>query len=143
MTIEAGGAPPSRTRRIPADTFAARLRLARMYAGDVSIREAAPRCGLNYGAWTGWERGALPRDLLTVVELISEKLDIDRDWLLFGGPLAEAEENRDRWRPHHQVGGDIGQYHSPAVRPIGGPAGTRPSDKRPPNRIGDIRLVAA
>jgi hypothetical protein len=142
MTIEVGGSPPARTGRIPADTFAARLRLARMFAGDVSIREAAPRCGLNYGSWTGWERGALPRDLLAVVEAVSEGLDIDRDWLLFGGPLAEAEENRDRWRPHLGKS-DIDRYHGVPVRSIGRSSGTRPRDTRPSNRSGDTLLVAA
>jgi transcriptional regulator with XRE-family HTH domain len=85
-------------RSIPADTFAARLTLARLHAGHrLSIREAADRCGLNYGTWTGWERGLEPRGLLKVADRISAVLGVDRDWLLFGGPLSEAEENRDRW----------------------------------------------
>jgi hypothetical protein len=89
-----------------------------MLAGDISIREAAPLCGLNYGSWTGWERGSMPRDLLRVVDKIAAALDIDREWLLFGGPLSEAEENRDRWRPH-QAGSDTGEYHrTPILRSV-------------------------
>lgn len=101
MVIEtnAGRTPPPNLRRgdIPADTFAARLRLARMHASDISIRDAAPMCGLNYGTWTHWEKGGAPRNILDVVEKISEALGVDREWLLFGGPLAQAEDNRRRW----------------------------------------------
>lgn len=74
--------------RIPADTFANRLILARALAGHLSIREAADLCKpLGRGAWTNWERGARPADLLETARIISEKLDVDFDWLLFGGPL--------------------------------------------------------
>lgn len=129
--------------RIPPDTFAARLRLARMVAGDISIREAAPLCGLNYGSWTGWERGAMPRDLLGTVEKISAGLNIDREWLLFGGPLAEAEENRDRWRPQ-QAGGVTPSCPTRSLRTAASvPLVTRPGDRRPANRADGIRLVAA
>lgn len=149
MTTQAGpasAAPPWGRGWVPADTFAARLALARMHADNITIRDAAERCGLNYGSWSNWERGKKPRDLLETVEAISEGLGVDRDWLLFGGPLADAEENRQRWRPahhHHQVGGDIDQYRPLAVHPIGGTAGTRPSDTRPANRTSGVRLVAA
>src|SRR2546421_6139646 len=85
---------------IPADTFANRLILARAYAGHLSQREAADLCGLGRGAWTNWERGARCRDLLDVVGKVSEKLGVDHDWLLFGGPLASG-----RARPIRRTAG--------------------------------------
>ena len=78
---------------IPIDSFAVRLILARYHAGDLTVRDAAERCGLNYGSWSNWERGSKPRDLLDIIEAISESLGIDRDWLLFGGPLATAKRS--------------------------------------------------
>jgi hypothetical protein len=83
-----GGTPTQRQRPIPADTLAVRLAIARMHAGHLTIREAADKCGLNYGSWSNWEQGARPRDLLGVVHAVSEGLDVDHDWILFGGPLA-------------------------------------------------------
>jgi transcriptional regulator with XRE-family HTH domain len=73
--------------RIPADTLANRLMLARALAGHLSIREAADLCGLGRGAWTKWERGSRPSDVLEIVPLIAEKLDVDEQWLMWGGPL--------------------------------------------------------
>jgi transcriptional regulator with XRE-family HTH domain len=70
-----------------------------MYADNITIRDAAELCGLNYGSWSNWERGKKPRDLLEVVSAISGALGVNRTWLLLGGPLARAEENRDLWRP--------------------------------------------
>lgn len=78
------------TDGIPADTFANRLLLSRAYAGHLSIREAADLCGYGRGAWTNWERGARPVDVLEVARVISDKMKIDHDWLLFGGPLVSG-----------------------------------------------------
>jgi transcriptional regulator with XRE-family HTH domain len=75
---------------IPADTFANRLLLARTHAGWLTVKEAAERCGLNYGSWSNWERGARPRDLLDVAQKVADGLRIDHEWLLFGGPLLGA-----------------------------------------------------
>jgi transcriptional regulator with XRE-family HTH domain len=72
---------------VPADTLANRLMLARALAGHLSIREAADQCGLGRGAWTKWERGTRPSDVLQIVPLIAEKLDVDEQWLMWGGPL--------------------------------------------------------
>lgn len=79
---------PGRTGRIPGDTFSNRLLLTRALAGHISIREACEMTGLNRGSWQGWERGLRPRDILDVAQRISEALDVDREWLLWGGPLA-------------------------------------------------------
>lgn len=82
-------APPTdRVGRIPADTFSNRLMLARALAGHVSVREAAEMTGLNRGAWDGWEHGRRPRDILDVCRRVADKLDVDFNWLLLGGPLA-------------------------------------------------------
>lgn len=76
---------------IPADSFANRLMLARAFAGHLSIRDAAEMCGLGRGAWTNWEKGAKPADKIEIAEVVSEKLGVDFDWLLFGGQLANTE----------------------------------------------------
>lgn len=81
-------APTTTRRRRPADTFANRLLLTRALAGHLSIREAAQVTGLNREAWRDWERGRKPRDILDACRRIADALDVDHDWLLFGGPLA-------------------------------------------------------
>jgi len=105
MTVTTGeqavSAPEAR-RKIPADTFANRLILARAFAGHLSIRDAAERCKgfgvrMGHGAWANWEKGAMPMDRLATVEVISEQLDVDADWLLNGGPLVQHKP-RVRWR---------------------------------------------
>jgi hypothetical protein len=84
-------APEQRRGRVPADTLANRLMLARALAGHLSIREAADLCGLGRGAWTKWERGTRPADVLEIVPLIAAKLDVDEHWLLWGGPLESTK----------------------------------------------------
>jgi hypothetical protein len=68
--------------------------LARAFAGHLSIREAADLCDIGRGAWTNWEKGARPVDMLDVAEVVSEKLNVSREWLLFGGPLSAPEHRR-------------------------------------------------
>lgn len=130
---------------IPADTFAARLRLVRMHAGDLTILEAAERTGLNYGSWSNWERGMMPRDLRDVVLAITGALGIDRDWLMYGGPLAPEPRRRARGgslanRPRGLTfrddsrPGDV-TARSVGARPARGDA-CRPGDKRPAGRPG-------
>ncbi|HET8640563.1 MAG TPA: helix-turn-helix transcriptional regulator [Pseudonocardiaceae bacterium] len=88
MTADSGH-DTSGGARIPVDSFANRLMLARSHAGHLSIREAADLCDLGRGAWTNWERGAKPVDIIPIATRIAERLKIDREWLLFGGPLTE------------------------------------------------------
>jgi len=81
--------------RVPVDTFDHRLMLARSHAGRLTIQEAATRCGVSHQSWSNWERGRIPRDKVEIADAIAEGLDIDRDWLLHGGPLtAPAKPSR-------------------------------------------------
>lgn len=77
------------TASVPVDDFATRLLLARRHAGMLTVREAAMRSGLHYATWSTWERGvAMPSNMRDVVVRVSEALGVDRDWLMWGGPLA-------------------------------------------------------
>lgn len=71
---------------IPEDTFALRLKVVRMSLG-LTQSEAAERCELDDGSWSNWERGKKPRGMDAVVESICRGLGVDRDWLMWGGPL--------------------------------------------------------
>jgi transcriptional regulator with XRE-family HTH domain len=93
---------------IPADTYAHRLMLARAHAGNLSIRAAAERCGLNHANWSNWEQGIRSRSVIDDVQAISEGLDVDREWLLFGGPLAKPEPIvRSRRRGPQRITGKL------------------------------------
>lgn len=112
--------------RIPADTFAVRLMLARALAGHLSIREAAEVCGFGRGAWTNWERGARPLDIVDVCGRIAEGLDVDFNWLLLGGPLAGP-----RGVPTKRPSGDNGCYPATSVRPTDNRPNGRPRPSYP------------
>jgi transcriptional regulator with XRE-family HTH domain len=112
---------------VPADTFAVRLLLTRHHAGHLSIREAADLCGIGRGAWTNWERGARPADILEVCEIIADKLNMDRQWLLFGGALLSA-----RGRPVKRPTDLTRKYlersvRTSAARSIGRPGSSTPA----------------
>ena len=123
----ANSAPEGRRGRIPADTFANRLLLARALAGHVSIREAAQMTGLNRGSWEGWERGRRPRDILDAAQRIAEALDVDEQWLLVGGPLAGP-----RGVPTNRTGRLNMRYPTAAVRPTPGRPNSRPEPGQRP-----------
>jgi len=84
-------------RRIPADTFGHRLILSRAERG-LTIEQAGAKCGLSSQSWGGWERGRIPRDMVDVADSIADALDIDRDWLLHGGPLTAPVKPSRRLR---------------------------------------------
>lgn len=129
-----------RVGRVPADTLSNRLMLARKLAG-LSIRDAADLCGYGRGAWTNWERGARPLDLLDITGVIAEKLDIDINWLRFGGPLVPAQGRSTRRSesdtvryplPDLDVPLGYGPYPIPTDRPMtsmGHPANLRPKSR--------------
>lgn len=71
---------------IPEDSFGLRLLIIRRELG-LTQAEAAARCELDDGSWSNWENGSKPRGMDRIVEKIAEALHVDRDWLMWGGPL--------------------------------------------------------
>jgi transcriptional regulator with XRE-family HTH domain len=123
---------------VPADTFAVRLMLARVHAGYITVKEAAEKCGLNYGSWSNWERGSRPLDLIEVAAAVSRGLGIDQNWLLFGGPLAKPEpatrrRRGDRHGRSQITRKSIGDREQRTHRPFGRRTGTAPTGRRDEN----------
>lgn len=86
---------------VPVDSLPNRLILARAFAGHLSIREAALRCGIGRGSWQNWERNIhSPRhdDLMA----IAEGLGVSLRWLAEGGRLPPAVRP-SRGRPNDQL----------------------------------------
>lgn len=81
-------------RWIPVDSLATRILLVRTTLG-LSQREAAARTGIPYGSWQSMEDGRSPRDLPSKIARISITLGVDRDWLMWGGPLAQPSPDGD------------------------------------------------
>ena len=73
---------------VPGDTFAARLILLRRELG-LTTDELADLCGIKRATWSTWERGAAPRKMGAVVAQIALATGVSRDWLMWGGPLAD------------------------------------------------------
>jgi transcriptional regulator with XRE-family HTH domain len=71
---------------VPEDTLANRLVLVRRSLG-MTQRVAAEKCGLTFGEWQSLEEGRAARGLDVKVARISSALGVDRDWLIWGGPL--------------------------------------------------------
>lgn len=79
----------TQTEWVPGDTFAARLMLLRQHLGHVTTEEIADRCGVKRATWSTWERGAAPRNMASVVARIALATGVSRNWLMWGGPLAD------------------------------------------------------
>lgn len=133
MSIEAEMPRTPARGSIPLDSFGNRLMLARAHAGHISIREAADLCDIGRGAWTNWEKGARPVDIIEVAAVIAEKLDVDKDWLLFGGDLAKGEPRRRLSRRRENVS-ELYRYPTDrvAVSPL--PGSGRPKGRRDSTR---------
>lgn len=71
---------------IPPDTLAHRVLLVRTSLG-LTQRQAAERCGIGFGTWQGMETGRSPHDMAGKISRISMALGVDREWLMWGGPL--------------------------------------------------------
>lgn len=71
----------------PADTLPTRVRLMREEMG-LTQRAAAERAGIGFGAWQGIEAGRGGRDLHANLGKIVRTFGVDREWLVWGGPLA-------------------------------------------------------
>lgn len=131
---EAAISPPQYSGRVPVDSFSNRLVLARRLAG-VTIEQAADAAGLSKSSWANWENGRRPQDALEVCRAIAETLDVDFDWLIFGGPLLPA-----RGRPTKRVT-VASTWNRPVTARTGGGA-VRPSDGRPKGRTDRDRPIA-
>lgn len=74
----------------PTDTLAARLILMRRELG-LSQREAAEKAGIPFGQWQGMEDGhRQPRGLDVKIQRIALAFNVDRNWLMWGGPLSSG-----------------------------------------------------
>lgn len=94
---------------IPADTFGSRLYHLRRELG-LTVEQAAERASLSDATWSTWERGAKPRDMSTVVAKIALAFGVNRDWLMWGGPLrgeAPASPPKPANGRRDEAGGDI------------------------------------
>jgi transcriptional regulator with XRE-family HTH domain len=70
----------------PEDTLATRLYVMRKQMG-LSQREAALKTGVPFGTWQGMEEGRGTRHIAVHVQKICAQLGVDREWLMWGGPL--------------------------------------------------------
>jgi transcriptional regulator with XRE-family HTH domain len=136
MTVSSGEArvrDPDAPQRgsIPEDTFAGRLKLVRLHAGDLTIVQAAERCGLLNQSWSNWEGGKIPRDQRDIVDAIAGGLGIDPVWLMWGGPLTPEQSRRQLRRSRNNPGNAT--YRTRAkFRPAGPRAALHPEAVRRP-----------
>lgn len=101
----------------PHDTLSNRLVLLR-HERDLSQKEASFRTGVSYGVWQGMEIGRDTRSVDKAVAKIAAALGVDRDWLMWGGPLAgpgdpsspTATTDRQVSAPTDQSFGDTAPY---------------------------------
>lgn len=70
----------------PADSLANRMKLVRAELG-MSQREFGAKCGIPASQIQSIEDGKSPRGLDVKVKKISLAFGVDRDWLMWGGPL--------------------------------------------------------
>lgn len=146
-------------RSIPSDSFALRLKAVRLHAGDLTIEQAAAKAGFPNQSWGNWEHGKTPRDKADIVYAISEAFGIDRQWLMWGGPLAEPTTRRDRrgrrapnsLNERYVIRADGGKSIGQSCPDTGGnTVAQRPRDTRPPGHPmitprqsrGDLRWAA-
>jgi transcriptional regulator with XRE-family HTH domain len=75
---------------VPEDTFGMRLRILRHELG-LTVEDICEQCGVRPPTWGKWERGeSEPRGVIRVINTLVEVTGVDREWLLWGGPLAPA-----------------------------------------------------
>jgi transcriptional regulator with XRE-family HTH domain len=94
--------------------------MVRHHAGRLSIEQAARLTGLNSGNWARWEDGARPRDRIEVSQAISEALDINLEWLMFGGATSYRPGGAGQVTNRPPRGGS--KVRVDRVRPISVPA---------------------
>lgn len=98
-------APHEDDGMIPVDTLAARLVLVRRQLG-LTQREAAERCGLTFGEWQSMEDGRQARGLNSKIQRIALGLRVNRNWLMWGGPLTPPEDINIRSSSHDHADSD-------------------------------------
>lgn len=91
----------------PVDSLANRLRLVRAEKG-LSQKEAAFACGISPRVWQNAEDGRSIRDEVQVLASIAKHLDVDREWLFWGGAL-----NSENPHPDGPDGGENGTGSTP------------------------------
>jgi transcriptional regulator with XRE-family HTH domain len=80
---------------VPEDSLAHRLLLVRRQLG-LTQRVAATLSGLTFGEWQSLEDGRAARDIARKITAISERLNVSRDWLMWGGPLSATPPHPDQ-----------------------------------------------
>lgn len=78
---------------LPTNTFGERLRYVRVSL-DLTVAEAARRCGYSSATWSTWENGTSqnPRGLDKIVSNVVETLSpegkrLNRNWLMWGSTV--------------------------------------------------------
>lgn len=114
--------------------------LARKLAG-LTIDQAAQAAGVKPSSWSNWEAGRRPQRETDILGMIADALDIDLEWLTYGGrltsaygrPTGRSESDTDGYPVSDLgMGFDYDPYPSSAVPSKG--ATSRPSDLRPKSR---------
>jgi transcriptional regulator with XRE-family HTH domain len=90
------------------DTLGTRLMLVRRELG-ISQAEAARRCNLTARVWQNMEDGRATRHELENIKRIALAFQVDRDWLMFGGPLEEEAPEGDDPSGQEKPGTGAGQ----------------------------------
>lgn len=67
----------------------------------LSQREAAIRSGVSFGTIQGVEAGRSPRNEVATLGKLAAAFHVDREWLLWGGPLDNEMGGGNR--PDHDV----------------------------------------
>lgn len=81
-------------RKLPHDTFAARLVLLRHDLG-MTQQEASDLAGVKRGAWATWEKGRIPHDKAEIAKKIADRTGYDLRWLLYGGDVSASPTDDD------------------------------------------------
>jgi transcriptional regulator with XRE-family HTH domain len=81
-------------RKVPHDTFAARLVLLRHDLG-LTQQQAAELTGVGRAAWNTWENGRIPQRQAEIAKKIADKTGYDLRWLLYGGVVSDTPTDDD------------------------------------------------
>lgn len=61
----------------------------------LSQREAALRSGVSFGTIQGVESGRSPRNEVATLKKLADAFHVDKDWLIWGGPLDDETGDDD------------------------------------------------